>query len=374
MTRFALFSRPMRRLPLLLALTLTAACGRTAVVRYVDPTPDAAVDAGQDAGVDAGLSDAGAPDAGPPDAGCMPATVALEPAVPTVLFVIDRSGSMLFDIDGREDAGLSASRWTVLEASLGHVLPQHDQDIAMGALMYPVNGDSCDSPVNVDLVPARGNASRVVDLFATRPVGGTPTFSALDVAARSLLAMHTAGSARSLVLATDGTPNCNASLDGLRCTCTRPQQQVCIQDPQNCLDDQRTVTSLEHLFQDSKLPTYVIGLGSDLDPFSGTLDAMAVAGGVPRVGPGKRYYSATSEPELTDALSRITAQLTRCTYLIVGSVPPGVVHFRIDGDDVPSGPEGWEWLDQANGELTVHGVACDRVTMGGRASLLVDCE
>ncbi|MEW5740878.1 MAG: vWA domain-containing protein [Myxococcota bacterium] len=349
---------------LALALSVLAACGRTEVVRYVQHPPDASVDAGHDAGVDAGFT----------DGGCPVIPVPLEPAVPTVMFVIDRSGSMAFDIDGREDAGQSASRWAVLEASLRGVLPPRDEQLAMGALMYPLTGDTCDAPAAVDLSPAKGNAQRLLALFRTRPIGGTPTFGALDVAARHLLGLHTAGAAKALVLATDGAPNCNASLDPFNCVCTRLDATVCQLDAQNCLDDERTVAKLDSIFRATQVPTYIIGLGSELDRFSSTLDRMAVAGGVPRMGPGKRYYSATSEAELTDALTRITAQLTRCTYLVVGAVPGGPLRFLVDGDEVAEGPEGWEWLDRANGELTLHGVACDRVANGGVPSLLVDCR
>ncbi|MCC6333739.1 MAG: VWA domain-containing protein [Myxococcales bacterium] len=347
------------RFLLALVLVTLAACGRTEVVRYADDTPDASVDAGADAGV--------------PDASCPPTTLGLEPAVPTVLFVLDRSGSMAFDIDGRPDAGQSASRWDVLETSLRSVLPPLDMKLAMGALLYPTVGDTCEAPFVVNLSPALGNADRLLSLFATRPLGGTPTFGALDLAARHLAPLHTASAARALVLATDGAPNCNEALDPFTCVCTRPDGLGCM-DPQNCLDDARTIARLESLFQTSKLPTYVVGLGSELDRFSGTLDRMAVAGGVPRLGPGKRYYSATSEAELTLAFTRITEQLSRCTYLVVGAVPGGKAHFRVGGAEVPEGPEGWEWLSRANGELTVHGLACDRVAAGGVPSLLVDCR
>lgn len=360
----------MRR-PALVALAalFVTACGRTEVVRFSDDEPDAAVDAGRDAGTDAGI-DAGY-DAGV-DAGCLPRSVPLEPAVPTVMFVIDRSGSMAEDLDGRLDGG--ASRWRVLETSLRRVLPPLDQKIAMGALMYPVNATACTLPTNVDLSPARGNATRLLSLFTTRPIGGTPTFGAVSTAARHLASLRTASSARALVLATDGAPNCNTALNRLTCTCTRTTSSGVCDSSTNCLDDARTITELRDLYGTSNLPTYVVGLGSQLNQFAATLDAMAVAGGVPRMGTGTRYYSASSEAELTDAFARITAQLTRCTFLLNGLGPNDTFAVRVNDDAVPQGPEGWEWLNQANGELTLHGMACDRVAGGASASVLVDCH
>jgi len=353
------------------ALALAAACGRTEVVRYVDE-PEAP-DAGHDAGrPDAGRPDAGRPDAGQPDAACPPFEAPIRPAVPTVMFVIDRSGSMADNLNGTSDGG--TSRWEVLETSLRNILPPLDQRLAMGALMYPVNGSSCSLPFSVDLSPAVGNTTRLLALFNTRPLGGTPTFEAVRVAAAHLLTLRTASAARALVLTTDGAPNCNPASDPRTCTCTRPPTNNVCQPQSNCLDDTRTIDGLRTLFQDSNLPTYVVGLGSQLSLFAGTLNQMALAGGVPRTDAGTSYYSAESEAELTDAFSRITSQLTRCTYLVDGVGPADTFTVFIDGVEVPEGADGWQWLNLANGELGLSGRACDAVANGGTPSVLVDCR
>jgi hypothetical protein len=347
-------------------------CGRTEVVRYSIDPPDAGR---PDAGRDAGPPDAGPPDAGPPDAGpCVPRPVPLVPAVPTVLFVIDRSGSMLEDLDGRVDAG-AQSRWRVLESTLTAVLPPLDQQIAMGALMYPEPLAICAPPSGVNLSPARGNARALLNLFRPEPEGGTPTSGALSVAAVHLRTLHTANSAKAVILATDGAPNCNFNLTADSCVCTLPPIPGVPNCPgsQHCLDDTRTINELRNLFS-MGLPTYVIGLGSQLNQFASTLDQMAVAGGVPRMGIGARYYSVGNQSELADAFNRITAQLTRCTFLLNGLSANDTFVLQVGGVDVPQGPNGWEWLDQANGELALHGMACDRAAGGATASVLVDCH
>ncbi len=364
----------------LLALTavLAAGCGRTEVVRYsIDASIDAgAPDAGRpDAGApDAGPPDAGAPDAGPPDAGpCLPRPLPLVPALPTAMFVIDRSGSMQQDLDGNNDGGLS--RWDVLEASLRSVLPPLDRRIAMGALMYPVQSDSCIAPTTVELSPSLGNASRLLSLFtSTGPIGGTPTSEALTLAANHLRTLRTATSARAVILATDGAPNCNGALNRTTCVCTSPPSGPSNCDSaSHCLDDLRTFDALRGLFS-MGLPTYVIGIGSQLNQFASTLDQMAIAGGVPRMGIGPRYYSVANQAELTDAFTRITAQLTRCTFLLNGLTPNDTFAVQVDGVDVPQGPDGWEWLDQVNGELRLNGMACERAAGGSVATVLVDCQ
>jgi hypothetical protein len=293
------------------------------------------------------------------------------------MFVIDRSGSMLEDLDGRDAGPTNPTRWRVLETSLRSVLPPLDQQIAMGALMYPVaNLDACAAPTNVDLSPLQGNASRLLALFtSSRPLGGTPISDALAVAAQHLRTLHTATSARAMILATDGAPNCNANLNNSTCVCTSvPIIDPNCDDPTHCLDDTRTINELRTLYG-SSLPTYVIGLGSQLNQFAGMLDQMAVAGGVPRMGIGPRYYSAVNQAELTDAFSRITAQLTKCTFLLNGLGANDTFTLQVDRVDVPEGgPDGWEWLDRTNGELALHGTACDRAAGGAVASVLVDCH
>ncbi|MFO0594444.1 MAG: vWA domain-containing protein [Myxococcaceae bacterium] len=352
------------------AFTLaTAACGRTEVVRYSVFPPDASVDAGRDAGP---LPH----DAGWTDAGCMNRIVPLVPAVPTVMFVLDRSGSMDEDLDGHDDAGFGNARWDVLQRSLGAVLPGLNQKIAMGALFYPVPGESCTVATNVDLTPRLNNAQALLSAFLTSgPLGGTPTSDALTTAAAHVLTIPTASSARALVLATDGAPNCNEFLDPNTCTCTAaPLFDPNCDGVTLCLDDRRTTTTLSNLFNNQKLPTYVIGLGSSLNMFSSTLDAMAVAGGVPRMGTGAKFYSATSQAELTDAFSRITAQLTRCTFLVTGLSINDTFTLRLDGQVVPEGVMGWEWLNRDRGEMVLHATACDRAVMGAQAQLVVDCH
>ncbi len=358
-----------------LILSGALACGRTEVVHFVVFPPDASVPVGDAGAPDAGPADAGPPDAGPLDAGCEPRSLPLEPAVPTVMFLFDRSGSMTDDLDGNADGG--PSRWSVLTRSMRQVLPPRDQQLAMGALFYPTAGlDSCNVPGAVDLSPALGNANALLALFATPPKGGTPTSAAVDLAATHLACLRAANTARALVVTTDGAPNCNGALNPFTCTCTLATvTPTGCANAEGCLDDVRTVQQLSDLVRTAHLPTYVVGLGSQLNQYANTLDQMAVAGGAPRVGTGHRYYAADSEPELTDAFTRITSQLARCTYLTNTTLGPhDAFEVLVGGDVITPGPNGWEWTDQANGELTLRGAACDRAAAGVVASALIECQ
>jgi hypothetical protein len=211
------------------------------------------------------------------------------------------------------------------------------------------------------------------------PTGGTPTADAFEVAAASILQFRAASGARAIVLATDGGPNCNASLDFETCTCANPEvgadagQGDCRnpdgsreQDGRLCLDDTRTVGDISS-FAAKGLPTYVIGIHDPGDTQDNTvLNAMADAGGRPQIGGTEHYYEATSPADLQGAFVSIRNQLGSCTYLTT-SVPNGQGSITVTvGNAVipfdPSGKQGWKWGDEANGEIIFVGNVCTNIS------------
>jgi hypothetical protein len=138
-------------------------------------------------------------------------------------------------------------------------------------------------------------------------------------------------------------------------------------DANRCLDDVRTVRTLRQLASNpvSAIPTYVIGLSGDNHPaFAPTLEAMAVAGGRPRVDPAGRrtFYDVRRPEELAAALTSIQGALSRCVFALPTRVPRGDgVTVTVGGAAVardPSRAVGWDWTDRAAGELTLFGAAC----------------
>ena len=306
--------------------------------------------------------DAG-PDAQVP---CIPGVFGLQKADPAVMFVLDASGSMdeQFTINGD-------SRWTVLQASLATALPSVDQSMEIGAVVFPTDrsGTSCVAPTTVDIAPALGNVNPLLSLLAsTQPLGGTPTADSIDTGAKSLLQIRAASSARAIILATDGGPNCNPALDTRTCTCANPENGDCSQshDGQLCLDDTRTVSRISGYAAEG-LPTYVIGIHDPGDTQDNTvLNAMADAGGRPQTGGAQHYYEATSQADLEGAFVSIRNQLGSCTYLTT-SVPNGAGTIVVTvGNTVipfdPSGKQGWKWGDEANGEIIFVGSACTDIS------------
>lgn len=310
---------------------------------------------------------------------CMTGMLTMTRADPTVMFVIDRSGSMqdhLGKTNGQE------SRWAILTNALSTTLPPVDQTMGIGALLYPAatlhgGGLSCTVPIVPDLMPATGHVAALIDVMqSSTPGGGTPTADAIDLAAVSLTSVHAATTARALVLATDGGPNCNDDLDASTCTCV-VAAKGCNQS-RMCLDDTRTVSRIAH-YHDQGLPTYVIGIQDPGDTqFTDVLNAMADAGGRPNVGGAQDYYVASSGAELSAALTAIRDQVGLCTYLLT-SVPDsgGSMTVRL-GDAVipfdPTGMNGWMWGNKDNGEVVLVGAACETATAMASVTLVADVQ
>ncbi|MDX2009238.1 MAG: vWA domain-containing protein [Myxococcaceae bacterium] len=367
----------MRLQTLLSVVLLVLACGRTDPLRY-DPPPlplpepmpvdagldaglDAGVDAGFDAGVDAGVDAGldGGTDAGKP---CLDGRFTLAPAVPVVVLVLDRSGSM-------DDAFPGAtSKWDALVRSLNQALPAVNQTMELGLLLYPLNRAlACTSAAQASPLPGLGNVPTILQTLAmARPAGGTPTADAISAGVASLQGRRTATSARALVLATDGVPNCNGLLFPRTCLCLMPPCSA-----EECVDDVRTVQRVRDAFT-AGIPTYVIGIESPNAAFTGVLDQLAVAGGRARSNGRQKYYSAESAADLQTALTTIRDQVGQCTFL-TSSVPnaDGGLRVLFRGREVPFDMnEGWSWTDRDNGELVFRGASCQQV-MGQAQALEV---
>jgi hypothetical protein len=359
---------------------IASACGaRTGL-----PAPDAGVELDASSALDAAeLADVA--DSAPKQLACTPGSISLSKASPWVMFVLDRSGSMSTAVTTA--SGTRASRWQVLRDALGATLGSVDSTMAIGALIFPSTtaprGDvSCDVASTPDLAPAIGHVPALLAaLAATRPGGATPTDAALDAAASALLGIRAATTARAMVLATDGAPKCNAALDPATCRCASGTASCAGSrgGADMCLDDLRTERTISG-YAARGLPTYVIGIhSSGDDTFSDVLDAMAVAGGRPLTSGAHRYYAASSDTELTAALTAIRDQVGHCTYLTT-SVPDaaGTIQIRIDGAVVAPLPEGamsgdgWYWSDRDNGQLVLSGAACTAAIFAS-VSALVTC-
>jgi hypothetical protein len=311
--------------------------------------------------------DAG-PDTGTPVT-CRPGRFTFDLALTQLMFVLDRSQSMRFSIRGETGAPQREWRWTLLENALRSTITTFDQQIAMGAKFYPEPSPvgspaniACRTDQGVAIAPARGNAGRILASFGEAdPSGGTPTAEALQAAATYLTSNRSV--ARTIVLATDGAPNCNGALDRSTCVCTAATRNC--RQPQgqySCLDDARTVAVVRDIAEQKRIPVYVIGIGSTETPeFLRVLDDIAIAGGRAR-NATPRHYNVQSGAELTQALETIRDAVAKCTYLTPSSpTNPNGMQVEIGGRAIPrdqTKTNGWDWVDQAYGELAFFGQAC----------------
>ncbi|MFT3837720.1 MAG: hypothetical protein QM723_12075 [Myxococcaceae bacterium] len=300
---------------------------------------------------------------------CEAGTFTLARASPSAMLVLDRSGSMA-------NAFGNGTRWSTLAQTLAATLPQVASDLELGAYLFPAGDGAaqCSVPGAAALLPATGQSAELIALLdQTAPGGATPTADAVNAAAIALDTYASQGKSLALVLATDGAPNCNPSLDLSSCTCPAQSCASALQ----CLDDARTESRVA-AWAAQGIPTWVIGIATD-DTSASVLDALAKAGGRPSGG-AHDYYSASSTAELTEALSTIQSQLRSCAFT-TPSVPSssGSIVVTLDGAVVPfdaSGADGWEWSALDRGELVLRGSWCARAEQSATATLIaaITCD
>ncbi|HEY6724566.1 MAG TPA: vWA domain-containing protein [Polyangiaceae bacterium] len=331
-----------------------------------------------------------------------------------MLIVLDKSGSMDHEANG-------VQKWAAMKDALGEALEEVAENINFGLELYPTPerlsdvidkdncgqaGNCCEMPDNDTMNVPIGSGADAVELIVdqlnnTDPGGGTPTARALERA----LEYFTQGEGADLegdkfvLLATDGGPNCNSTLqcgsdlctynlDGMR-DCSQFADDNCCeasltQDDggDGCVDSFNVVDRINDL-QDAGIETFVVGIPGT-EAYSDFLDEFAEAGGR-AVSGDNNYYRVDDVSDLTDVFREITVQLvTSCELAIPESssrLPPKVV---VDCEIVPRFQDGaggaseqttnWEW-EAGSETLTLVGEACERVSQGvDRIDVVVDCD
>ncbi len=336
--------------------------------------------------VDASFDSVSSADAAPDVTPCVPGEFELELATASIMFVLDRSGSMDFALDSNTfPPPGEQTRWEVLRDAMFLTILPFDGQMAMGAKFYPEPNDgsgpeACTTASGISIAPALGNSAAILDVFqTTQPKGGTPTSEAVRIAADDLESRRTA--LRTIVVATDGAPNCNAAIDPATCTCTTQLGTDCSRDfdGQRCLDGDRAIATIRDVAERRKIPVYVIGIGNlEAPEFSKVLDEMALAGGRPRPSP-PYHYSVQTAGEMRAAFTTIRDSIAKCTYLTPSSPDdPDMITVEIDGAEVvrdETRRSGWDWVDKEYGQLAFFGTACERAQNGTpRITGVVSCE
>jgi von Willebrand factor type A domain len=295
-----------------------------------------------------------------------------------MVFVVDRSGSMSQPLV----MGEPRDRWSTLYEALGQTLPRFEASMELGALIFPrvpasgalASAQACDQLPGdgLDVSPARNNATTLLRAVALFPPGGaTPTAAAIGRATRYIAAHEVRGLAQYIVLATDGGPNCNATLNPVTCVC--PVMSGCGAaglGARYCLDDVATVASIDAARRRG-IGTFVIGIDGDLGPdYVDVLDRMALAGGR-ALAATRRYYSVREGNQLGAAFEEIQRTVVRCAY-VTPSRPDDPERIVVRAGDAvirrdTTRRDGWDWTDRDYGELTLFGTACERALMNSQA-------
>jgi hypothetical protein len=332
------------------------------------------------------------PDVEPDEDVCIPEIVQIDRRRSQILFVIDRSSSMLWSIDESFPEPGEPTRWELLRNALDTSLFMVEDFTELGAKFFPAFlpydpvAYACENSAGVDVAVGLGTRAAVMQVFVdTYPTGGTPTALALAEARDSFLANPRPGIDRYIILATDGGPNCRelAPVPPSSCICTGPAEVYCVDpliDYVNCLDAERTLSIIDDAFGEHGIPVYVVGIEdpsrTDLTDF---LDDMAVAGGRPRPEPSeRRFYSARREGELEEAFETILEATARCVFSVRRTtLMDDRLEISIDDEFVPRDPDrvdGWDWTDVETGQLTFFGHACELAgEQGARVQGVIPC-
>jgi hypothetical protein len=217
------------------------------------------------------------------------------PVPPSVMFLLDRSGSMVDT--GFDPLHPDKTRWQVLYEAVELVVGDGaDAHIAFGAKTFSTQGQgACGVSDAPDVPIALHNADALLAGIPGPLVlvnGGTPTNLALEKT-MAIMEFYEAGdSDKFIFLITDGRIGC---LDA---------------DNPNADDEALAdaVALLDYGLTNHGITTYVIGIAPSIwGPIIPQLHEMAIAGGAPKPG-SEAFYRADDAQQLADALADVVAE------------------------------------------------------------------
>ncbi len=308
----------------------------------------------------------GAPEIVPCD---IPAII-LEPVVPHVVLVLDKSGSMVantWDHDANPGTP-KVTRWKSLHSVVAGLVNEFDDQFEFGAQLFPavsatnkydISACLYETPPEVPIAP--NNATGVllgIPVGTSLNIrGGTPTAAGVLSAVDHLLTVAD-GDPEAIILVTDGAANCrfDAFSEFDRFETYDPNLEVIVADAYDNLGIPTYVVGID--IKDAITPiTGINGHPPDGEPDgispSAQLDALALAGGRPRGGVTE-FYQTQNQLELAAAIAAIVDDAASCTIALDPSPPfPDLVEVIVDGQPVPqvgdcASEDGWVF-SQANG-------------------------
>ena len=270
---------------------------------------------------------------------CPDVTVNLEPVVPTVILLVDQSGSMTADF------GENLNRYQALEKALvdpvDGVVTRLQDRVSFGATLYMSQGGDAGPtcPILAEVSPAVGSLGPITDLFAdNEPTRDTPTAESVDATVAALDGMP---DPRYIVLATDGDPD----------TCEFPDDNG-KQGPKD-LSEQAVQNAYA-----AGIETFILSVGTDVT--ESHLQRLANAGQGLDLATGTADFVVANNPtQLADSFDSIIRGTRSCEIELDAAVDPGRVDegtVTLNGADLQFGTD-WELVDERTIRLV--GAACD---------------
>lgn len=321
---------------------------------------------------------------------CSASTYTSEEVPSSILFVLDRSGSMVCNAPpvqtseacnaqtARADAN-QPTKWDITTNALnGAFKGLSGRTGAIGLSLFSTDGYcGVDSAPSVELAPANAVQLQALSdaMAGSSPAGGTPIVGSVVEAYHHLHEeLHAAGN-RYVVLITDGEESCGTKGDGT---------------DQADLDAARTqlLTVEVKKARDANIKTFVVGVPGS-EGARGFLSQLAFLGGTARNatcahdgGPnGDCHFDLSTQADfagvLRDALGKISGKALGCEF----KTPPGgngllnvqystnngePVCFSQDPSPCEGGANGWQFAKDAAGNddpsrVVLCGAACETV-------------
>jgi hypothetical protein len=293
---------------------------------------------------------------------CGITTAPLSRLPPEILLVLDRSPSMIEETaDGPAcQTRTCGTRWEEVTTALAPALEETQSGINWGLKTFPDDA-VCLVKDGATVEVAPNNALTITDAYTSNPPvthqGYTPTRDALLKAA-AYLKSRTTLNPKSILLATDGEPNCASAAEPGRATPDATVQAVA------------DVAAMG-------IPVYVVGVDTAATRTNDTLNQMAIKGGRPR-NASTKYYAVDTAEDLTVAMDAIASAAVTCTFALPKAPPvPDNVAVEIDGQRVPrdaSHASGWDYGAGVK-SVELYGEVCARVRTGtaGNVTILFGC-
>ncbi len=287
----------------------------------------------------------GSPGDGDPNEGgaCLEFSDVLAPVPPSVLFLLDRSGSMM--ATGFNPNDPLESRWQALYEGVEAVVGDDALAgaIEFGAKTFSTKGmGECGVSSSIDVPFELDNAQLLLSTIPgpTEQVnGGTPTQAAVAASLDYMRGYEAEGS-KAMVLVTDGSIGCT-------------------QDPAAALE--AITGELAGAREVDGIATYVVGIAPEFNSTKGQLMAMAVAGG------SASYFEADDAAALTDALAEVVAASYEDSCLLELELAPSAPELTVVEAGGVAWPElqgcdegdGWMWTNPELTRMRLCNAACD---------------